>query len=100
MTHYLITTLIALSLYLPHAYAESTGVSLNQAQSQFPTIYLPSVGSVNRNRFKLPDEAPNAPKLRVKAFEFTGVKSINVEELYSALPLMKIDFSPRNSCWR
>lgn len=96
MTHYLITILIALSLYLPHAYAESTGISLNQAQSQFPTIYLPSVGSVNRNRFKLPDEAPNAPKLRVKAFEFAGVKSINVEELYSAFaPYENRFFTPQ-----
>jgi len=96
MTLYLITTLIALSFSLSHAQAESTGLSLNQAQSQFPTIYLPSVGSVNRNRFKLPDEAPNAPKLRVEAFEFIGVKSIDVEQLHNAFaPYEKRSFTPQ-----
>ena len=96
MTPHLITTLLALSFSLSQAKAESTGLTLNQAQSQFPTIYLPSVGSVNRNQFKLPDDTPNAPKLRVEAFDFAGVKSIDVDHLHNAFaPFEKRSFTPQ-----
>jgi len=74
----------------------STGGLLNHFQSQFPTIYLPSVGDVDRRRFQLPEEIPGEPKLNVKGFEFSGVNSIDVDYLYEAFaPLEGKTFTPK-----
>lgn len=91
---------LILSLYTflnaSHVLAESVGSSLNNAQSQFPTIYLPSVGEVDRRRFELPEENPNAPKLRFDTFEFSGVNSIDVDDLQQAFtPFKGRDFTPK-----
>lgn len=74
----------------------STSGLLNYSQSQFPTIYLPSVGKVDRRRFQLPEENPSDPKIKVNKFEFTGVSSINVDYLHEAfLPFEGRTFTPK-----
>ena len=74
----------------------STSGLLNYSQSQFPTIYLPSVGEVDRRRFQLPEENPSDPKIKVNQFEFTGVNSINVVYLHEAfLPFEGRTFTPK-----
>ena len=74
----------------------STSGLLNYSQSQFPTIYLPSVGKVDRRRFQLPEEHPSDPKIKVNKFEFTGVNSINVDYLHEAfVPFEGRTFTPK-----
>lgn len=74
----------------------TTGALLNHFQSQFPTIYLPSVGDVDRQRFQFPEENSNDPKLKVNNFEFSGVNSIDIDYLNKAfLPFEGQSFTPK-----
>ncbi|NRP60567.1 ShlB/FhaC/HecB family hemolysin secretion/activation protein [Marinobacterium sp. xm-d-564] len=93
----LITLGLSCSLSSQALFADvTTGVMLNKFQSQFPTIYLPSVGEVDRRRFKLPDATSGDPSLYVKGFEFTGVSSIDIKYLHQAFsPFEERAFTPK-----
>lgn len=67
--------------------APSSGKLLSEAQRQFPTIYLPSVGYRDPSavNWTLPED--EGPGLTVKGFRFDGNQSISDQKLQQAFSL-------------
>lgn len=88
--------LIIFALPLPTNAAPSIGQLLNESQTQFPTIYLPSVGqlSASKTNWQLPED--QGPGLRVEQFHFTGNRAVPDAVLQQAFAAyVGRDFTPR-----
>lgn len=94
--HRILPTLVLMSLAVAANAQPSVGILMNQSQSQFPTIYLPSVGrlSTPNLQWSVPDD--QGPTLRVERVEFTGNHSISNDRLQEVFaPFVNRELTPK-----
>ena len=84
------------SLSWTSAAAPSTGQLLQEAQRQFPAIYLPSVGYRNPSEVLWTMPEDEGPGIAVKGFRFEGNKSLSDQQLKEAFsPYSDTSLTPR-----